>query len=694
MTTPRATLAVAALALLLLAAASAIGGTLAELPARLAALAFTLVKSGVPAAAYILGSVGVGRLARPLWRRAENPWPLQAALGLALTLTLSHALGALGLLTQLAALAPVGLGLVLLAHQLAAARAAGDIEPRIPPAAALALFPAAVLLVAACQPPGWLWQSEAGGYDALSYHLMLPREWVEAGRIAPLTHNVYSYLPSSIESAFTHLAIMCGSRPAAPGERFPDLLASEGWLLTSCQLLHAGLTLLAAWIVARAATAACAACGTGREPSRRAGALAGCLFLATPWTVVVGSLAYNEMGMIALGAAAMLAALDRGISGTGFQPVKRGVLVGLLVGASCSCKPTAILFFAPAAAILLLIQTRPRDWLVIFSACAAAGFLMLAPWLLRNFLHGGNPVFPAVASVFGSAHWSAEQVARYHAAHSFDGSLLDRLRLLILPGDDPRPLLSAHRGLLHPQWFIFFPAALICIVHACAAPATRRLALALAAILALQLAAWLVLTHLQSRFLIPLAVPACMAAALATAARASRHASPRAALALIILIQAGATVYRFACERGGHPSALLIAGPGIMTGELWDAPPAPGAATPPVDLNLNPPPGRIYLLGSATPLYFAAPVLYNTTWDTWPLATAIRAHPDDPSRWSASLPGLTWILVDPAELDRLTRSGYTDPDVTPQRMGDWLGHHANPVIRWPGGQTLYQLVPP
>ncbi|MCC6660227.1 MAG: hypothetical protein IT437_05005 [Phycisphaerales bacterium] len=678
---------IAALGLALMGGVAMIGGPDGEAPARLAAVAFTLVKAGVPAGAYLLGSVGIGRPARALWRGARNPWPIQAAVGLTLTLTLSHGLGTLGLLNQVASGAVTGAGLLLLAHQLAGARARGEIEPRLPAWALLALAPTALLLVAACQPPGWLWASEAGGYDAMSYHLELPREWVRGGWIEPLTHNVYSYLPSYMESAFTHLAVLCGAGSAGPP--FPDLLAGEGWLLISCQLLHSAVTLLACWIVARAGAAAATACGADRETARRAGAIAGCLLLATPWTIVVGSLAYNEMGMAALGAAAMLVSLEPGLA-----PWRRGVLAGLLVGGACGCKPTAILFFGPSVGILLLARSRPGEWAAVIGACAGAGLLMLAPWLARNALHGGNPVFPAAAAWFGSAHWSAEQVSRYARAHSFDGSIADRLRLLVLPGDEAHPLLSAHRGLLHPQWAAFFPVTMAAAVAACIAGASRRLGIVLVAGLVAQILAWLFLTHLQSRFLIPLAVPACMVAALAAAGAGGLGRCARAGLALVILIQTGASILRFSREHDGGPNALLVAGPGFFTGELMGTT-GEGAALPPqIEVNLARPPGRVYLLGSATPLYYAAPVVYNTTWDRWPLGDAIRAAPEDTAHWSASLRalGVRWVLVDFAELDRLHASAWSDPDVTPHRLRDWLRPpYAVPARQWQSGQAMFDL---
>ncbi|MEM9252773.1 MAG: hypothetical protein AAGB29_10530, partial [Planctomycetota bacterium] len=57
-----------------------------------------------------------------------------------------------------------------------------------------------LLAVGAACAPGSMWRVEAMGYDVLSYHLQLPREWLAAGRLSGLEHNVYSHLPSLVES--------------------------------------------------------------------------------------------------------------------------------------------------------------------------------------------------------------------------------------------------------------------------------------------------------------------------------------------------------------------------------------------------------------------------------------------------------------------------------------------------------------
>ncbi len=61
---------------------------------------------------------------------------------------------------------------------------------------------AGVVMLAAFFPPGVLWGDEPNGYDVVEYHLQVPREWYEAGRIIPLHHNVFSYFPFNVEMQY------------------------------------------------------------------------------------------------------------------------------------------------------------------------------------------------------------------------------------------------------------------------------------------------------------------------------------------------------------------------------------------------------------------------------------------------------------------------------------------------------------
>ncbi|MBL9032945.1 MAG: glycosyltransferase family 39 protein [Phycisphaerae bacterium] len=562
------------------------------------------------------------------------------------------------------------------------------------------------MLVAAANPPGWLWASEAGGYDALSYHLQLPREWLAMGRIQPLAHNVYSFLPSYVESAFVHLAALLGRGRAGGGGGAGGggLLAGDGSALLACQFLSACFALFAAWMVWRLADLL--------RPGL--GVWAAVALLATPWVVVTGSLAYNETAVLALGAAALLAALDVALASAGRGSGWRGgLLAGTLVGVACGCKPTALFLVAPGVAAALVLFTPRTAAVRALASAAIAGTIAVAPWLIRNYLYVGNPVFPFAAQVLGHAHWSPEQVSRYAAAHQFQGNLLARLRLLVLPDSGSGLGGTGHRGLLHPQWFTFFPvvaaAGAMLARRAVSAP-VRRAAVVMAVAAGLGLGGWLLATHIQSRFLLPLAVPGVVLIALA-AGEVRRTAIPAAMMASLSV----ASVWNFWCQPGGEwigggdragaPNALLVGGVGALTGEAARRPLEAAKAEErarflrecslPVFVNLAAPPGSgVLLVGSATPLYYTGRVAYATTWDESLLARAMRRHPGDPGAWARDLAalGVGVLVVDEGELARLSASGWLDPILQPEALLGFLRGYARP-IRAEGSIGVFELVP-
>lgn len=647
-----------------------------------------------PAAVYLLAAYGLGRPLTPLWGREGDTHSLQLVVGLALLVTLSHLLGALGLLSPPTAIGLCVLGCALAAHQLLPIlrNASAATPPRL--AWILTAPAAALLLVAAMMPPGWLWRSEFGGYDVLSYHLQLPQEWLAVGALKPLAHNVYSYLPGYMEAAYLHLAHLTLAPPQGGG-----LVAGDGWRLLACQGLHAGVAIVAALLTARLARRIALRCGATAQAADLGALTAGALALATPWAVVTGSLAYNEAGVNALLAGALLASVQERLS-----HAARGLLVGLLVGVACGFKPTALFFAGAPAAVLLIaaLERRPRAILFAVLAGTVAGTLALAPWLVRNALHGGNPVFPFASDLFGAAHWSPDQIERYTAAHSFDGSLTDRLRTLLWtsPTASPQdPSVVRFRGLANPQWGLLAPIAAATLAIALAAGGNvRRWALLLAAGLLLQLLAWLSLTHLQSRFLLPLLPVACALAGLSiTHLRSRGSADTRAAVAALagtlILAQTLFLFFIYTGERAGRPGLGLALFPEFFTGRAAKEPASTAAGWS----HVRPPDsGLVYLVGDATPLYFAPGALYHTTYDPSPLGQLMREHPDDPSAWARALQdrGVGWLLISDSELARLQSSGWYDPIVTRESVRAFAEAMGGATRVWPDERRYLVRVQP
>ncbi|MBX3378472.1 MAG: hypothetical protein KF805_00125 [Phycisphaeraceae bacterium] len=673
----------------LIGAIASIGGPLTGLQGA-AAAAYWIFRSAWPAALYILSAIGLGALALPLFRDSKERWAIQAGAGLSIQLSLGHAINLAGAwlpgyLWNVAALIPCGLGLVLLVISLRSAR-------RVPSsrngvgiwmiAAGACTLALAVMLVAACEAPGVLWSSEFGGFDVLSYHVQLPREWLEMGRLTPVTHNVYSYLPSYFESAFLTLQLWTFA-PRTTDSGVTGMLAGDGWRTIACQMLHVGFGIVAAWMVAagtRQLIARTTKAGSDSEAAvasietRRTalGAewIGAAAFISVPWIVVVGSMAYNELALCALLAGAMLVAFDRGVTDSG-----RALLVGWLVGVACGVKPTALILAAPSAGLALIWFSPMRAWLRPAVLAGIAGTAALLPWMLRNWVASGNPVFPYVHGVFGDAHWSTEQYARFAGAHHFDGSWTDRIRLLFLidPND---PAGARHRGMMHPQWSAFFPLVGAVMLIGIGMRGTRLCTGLLGAALIAQIAAWLALTHLQSRFLIPLAVPGAMLIGLVGSGIWVNAASPRLVLyrrlamtiaSLCIGFMAMRSLDAFWSEAGGNPNQTLGYGPEAL------------ART---DLRIGDtaqvkPGETLYLLGDSTPFYVPGPLVYHTTWDPSPLGDAVRSTKDGaeaPFAWSGRLldRGIDAVLLNFSELSRLIESKWYDPALSREVLTRWF----------------------
>jgi hypothetical protein len=663
--------------------------------------------SGAFGVFYLVSAAGLGLSLAKLLKVDRASGFVHVGLGLAALLTLSHGAGVLGLLggswgTFVAwlLLAP-GLALIVL-HSRRAQAALREAGPPYPPGFLASrytipgLLAAGVMLAAACLPPGVVWRSEFGGFDSLSYHLQLPKEWLLAGRIETLPHNVYSGLPSYLEAAFTHVAWL--RKPSLTGEA-PGVLDHAGQSLIAAQLLHAMLGLLATFAAARVAYLVARRVGADVPVAQSAAGITFSLLLLTPWTLVTGSLSYNEQGVAFFAACVALVLLSD------LSAVRRTVLVAICVGIAASIKPTAMLFVGVPAGIVLLVQVRREGAAGAAKAVAMGclvGLLTLAPWMVRNYVATRNPVFPFAASVFtntqqGTGWWNAEQVDRFKRSHTFTGSINDRLKLTVAP-DHNDPVRPSWRGVTNPQWGLLIIAGVLATLVCCVLshrrdPVTRTLATALLVTLVVQLPLWLFATHIQSRFLLPLALPCVLGLALLFAL--TRSAPPRALLGIALLLTQSLFFIRaLIIEHERGPAFALLATPTDFAGLPPDPRMPASELSPQSYINRElPADARVLLLGDATPLYFARTTLYATTYDTNPLFTLPTVKHDDPSTWSPALrtAGVTHVLVNLGELDRYRRSGFLDPRLDMARVQNWAMSQGPPLATWPNGIALFAV---
>lgn len=443
----------------------------------------------------------------------ERRWRLMggAGLGLGALSLMTLMLGVAGALRPMIAQAVVGTGVLLALLALrqiagagsqfhagaAAVVAAGRARFSIVPSSdqlheslrrgnwlwALFLPAAAMALAAATIPPGMSWIEEGNGYDVLEYHLAAPREYLEAGRIQFLPHNVYSNMPLGVEMLYLLTMQLAGDPEEA---------------VLPAQFLNAALGLLAAgavWLAARE---------TG---CRQSAHLAGAVFATCPFIVYLSGVAYVENGQLlfaALALAAFLRGRREGAIGADvalqartpprpplvMREVNRWMLLsGLFAGLACGCKYTGVVMTALPIGVALLIdaaRARARAWAI--GAFVLGTAVTFGPWLAKNQAWTGNPVFPLATGLFGwkTGAWDAESAARWEAGHrpaAQHRSIASRLRRLseeVFAVPKPAANGPATASLERPPWLPRFGLVAVCgtaagiIALGLAASAARR----------------------------------------------------------------------------------------------------------------------------------------------------------------------------------------------------------------------------
>ncbi|MCH8967368.1 MAG: hypothetical protein IID43_06785, partial [Planctomycetes bacterium] len=382
-------------------------------------------------------------------------------------------------------------------------------------------------LLVSLVPPGFLWQEEGAGYDVLEYHLQLPKEYFEQGRIAYTPHNVYGSFPANVEMLYLLSMILRGD-------------PYDGAATAKCvNMMLAVLTAFAAYVA-------------GRERSHRAGIVT-CVVIATAgWLTYLCGVAYVENGMLLfamIAAAALLRAMaqtekDAGVPGSepaggtpASAPATRAWIrtAGLMVGLSCGCKYSAVLLVGLPLFVVVGLMRFPSLGARV-RACsifALFGLLGFAPWLIKNTVMTGNPVFPLAHSVFDAypSGWGETEARHFAESHTPDpeeSALTDRLSLLWsrIPGDPIQRF-----GPL-----VFLLAGFRLISGRC-----NRTDVLLFIALVVQVLGWMLGTHLYARFAVPMLVPLAL-----LAGRASDSiVTPRSRRVFLSLIIVGALFNAF-----------------------------------------------------------------------------------------------------------------------------------------------------
>ena len=252
-------------------------------------------------------------------------------------------------------------------------------------------------------------------FDVKEYHLQGPKEYWLAGRVKFLPHNVYTSFPFLTE-------MLSLSAMALRGEWYRGALAGQAVLMS-----YAVVTALAVFALAR------------RLAGDAAAWLAVLVLLTTPWVYRISIIAYTE-GALAGYLVLTTLALVIEVQTTG-TPSRRGVLlIGLLAGSAAACKyPGVLSAVIPFGLALVWLawrraeSTSPR-WKAagLTAGLYSAGVLLaFGPWLMKNLVETGNPVYPLLWSLFGGESFDAATNIRWKAAHAAPAHLWQQPAALV-----------------------------------------------------------------------------------------------------------------------------------------------------------------------------------------------------------------------------------------------------------------------
>lgn len=384
--------------------------------------------------------LGVGslilRVARFRFISALEAGIFSLALGYAVVAYGLLAVGLLGKLNAVSALAVLLVGGVLTLTQLPtglrAAKARWQ-DPALPQGSVtwlligLMVIHAGLNLAGALAPP-----TDA---DSLRHHLAAPKFYIRAGGF-PFVPIFWWNAPGTLHVLYTSAL----------------LLAND----IGAQVLHYTLGLL----IVLSVYAFCV-----RYFSPQIGLVSAVIFYSLPTTTYLSTASYVEFGTAVFALLSIYALINAGKS----LDSRWVILAGLLGGWAGAIKIWGLLILPAAPVVIGVLQGRTllRGWRRFVVACALYGLafgLVLSPWLIRNFLASGDPLWPFGYNIFKGQYWSEWQTQKF--ANWERGPGLSAWNFLIGPWNLTNNIAAFSPGdgpltpsLLSPLLLAFIPAA-------------------------------------------------------------------------------------------------------------------------------------------------------------------------------------------------------------------------------------------
>lgn len=207
-------------------------------------------------------------------------------------------------------------------------------------------------------------------WDALTYHLAVPRDWLEAGTLY--------FPPDTLHSSFVGLPHFLYLPILSVGFDAAAALVSVGFLIVLMLVAHRfGV----------------------RYFRKELGGMAGLLVFASPLLVLVAVTARVDATLAAFLLVGHYLILDADES----TEASRSYVGAFILGAAVGVKYTALIYIGGVAITYVATQHRQDHaagaWMREAATMVVVGAFAMSPWMLKNALLHGAPLYPYFTSV-------------------------------------------------------------------------------------------------------------------------------------------------------------------------------------------------------------------------------------------------------------------------------------------------------
>jgi hypothetical protein len=488
-------------------------------------------------------------------------------------------------------------------------------------------------------------------WDASTYHLTIPRLYLEHGGFRPIVFNVYSNWPLNTELLF------------ALGMAFHDYL-----LATLVQWLFAAVTAAALFRI----------CQLHGRPD--AGLTAACLFLANDVVLFEAGVAYVDLALAFFFVMALACLLEGDRDAARRRPAI--LLAGVCCGLMAGVKLIGV-FGAICVGLLHFWSTWRRlglrcsaietlRWIVV--PCMA----LALPWYAKAAWYTGNPLYPFFYDALRGTEWNrrlGEQLQVWQRSIGMGRGLSDYLLLPVRVMTLGGPGFHRFDGSVSHIWLVLLPVVLVGVWRDAV---VRRLGAASL----LYFICW-ALSSQQARFLLPVLAILSVAAAMTLDGVFDIGRLVSLRKPLVFLATAGASVHLY-----------MSAGQTFADARGWldryrdDIEATLKAAVPPIFEYVNrelPADARLLLLNVNTAFFCRREYIADSFFEASQVnAFLLRNRRADEIQATLLGRGITHVVVGPA------RWGIPYPPT----MDEFFSERTHLVYTSPRGDLLHEILPP